>query len=129
LEGLAWTVSAMYKSKESNKIEIDNILRHLLNKVNETAETANFVSHYNDIQTSKLVMLHSNKRTDAIILDLLLTMDSKQLSPLIVKIVKGLLGDRVKGRWQSTQENIFCIISLHKYFTIYFASKSSKFCN
>ncbi len=35
---------------------------------------------------------------------------------LIPKIVRGLLANRTKGRWQSTQENAFVLLALDKYF-------------
>jgi hypothetical protein len=35
---------------------------------------------------------------------------------LIPKIVRGLLANRVKGRWSSTQENAFVLLALDEYF-------------
>src|SRR5690606_799623 len=94
--------------------QVKKILHHLMNNVNETPETAHFVSSYENEKMSKMVMLHSNRRTDAIILYSLITVDPK--NTLIPKIAKGLLKHRKKGRWSSTQECIFCLLALDKYF-------------
>ncbi len=40
-------------------------------------------------------------------------------STLIPKIVRGLLAGKIKGRWQSTQENVFVLLALDKYFQTY----------
>ena len=121
MEGLAWVAFVLFNNKKKNNGEnkaiVDTIFKHLMNRVNETAETANFVTSYGDNQTRKLVMLHSSRRTDAVILDVLMSVDPT--NSLVVKVVKGLLAHRKKGRWSSTQENVFCLIALHKYFGIY----------
>jgi len=33
--------------------------------------------------------------------------------------VEGLLGHRVKGRWENTQENAFVLLALDRYFGTY----------
>jgi hypothetical protein len=40
-------------------------------------------------------------------------------SDLIPKLVNGLLAHRVKGRWSSTQENIFVLLALDRYFNTF----------
>ncbi len=40
-------------------------------------------------------------------------------SDLIPKVVNGLLAHREKGRWGSTQENVFVLLALDKYFNTY----------
>lgn len=62
-------------------------------------------------------MLHSNRRTDAIILETLMSIDNA--NTLIPKIVKGLLAHRKKGRWSSTQENCYILLALAKYFQLF----------
>ena len=63
------------------------------------------------------MLLHSNRRTDAIILEALI--DHEPEHPLIPKIVKGLLANRQQGRWDSTQENSFALTALDRYFSKY----------
>lgn len=86
------------------------------NRSNETAETANFITKFGD-QEGKYVMLHSDRRTDGILLEAFLTVD--QQNTIIPKLAKGLLAHRKAGRWNNTQENCFILIALDKYFAIY----------
>ncbi|HSK71403.1 MAG TPA: hypothetical protein VK892_06890, partial [Pyrinomonadaceae bacterium] len=38
---------------------------------------------------------------------------------LVPKLVRGLLAHRTKGRWSNTQENVFILLALDKYFQAY----------
>ncbi|CAF3636125.1 unnamed protein product [Rotaria socialis] len=115
LESIGWLLVALSNDTISNKYElIDRIYKYLKDKVNETGETANFITSYGDDGQS--VMLHSNQRTDAILLESLLHIDPK--STLCTKLCKGLQAHRVKGAWKSIQENCFVLIALDKYFHI-----------
>ena len=40
-------------------------------------------------------------------------------SDLIPKLVRGLLGGRKRGRWLNTQENVFILLALDRYFHTY----------
>ena len=40
-------------------------------------------------------------------------------SDLIAKIVRGLLAHRKRGRWANTQENVFILLALDQYFSVY----------
>jgi len=63
------------------------------------------------------VLLHSDRKTDGCLLEAFLECDPK--STLIVKLAKGLLAHRKKGRWNNTQENCFILMALDKYFHVY----------
>jgi uncharacterized protein YfaS (alpha-2-macroglobulin family) len=63
------------------------------------------------------LLLHSDRRADAIILDALIGDDPK--NDLIPKIVRGLLAHRKAGRWENTQENVFALLALGRYFAAY----------
>ncbi|CAF1422213.1 unnamed protein product, partial [Didymodactylos carnosus] len=113
LEALGWLLVALSSGENSNKRQtIEIIYKHLKGKVSETGETANFITSYGD--DGQLVMLHSNQRTDAILLESFLYIDPK--STLCTKLCKGLQAHKVKGAWKSTQENCFVLIALDKYF-------------
>ena len=88
--------------------------RFVNNHVVETAGAANFTTAYSD-QT--YLLLSSDRRTDAILLDALIE-DNPQ-SDLIPKVVNGLLAHRTKGRWDNTQENVFVLLALDRYFNTY----------
>ena len=116
MEALGWLLVALARSSQAGEMEETRraILKHLGTHVNETAQTAFFVSGYGE--ESGYVMLHSNRRTDAVLLEALLEADPE--SDLIVKVAKGLLEHRKAGKWRNTQENAFVLVALQLYFTI-----------
>jgi alpha-2-macroglobulin len=97
-----------------NETRLEEIRRHVGNRVVETPGAANFTIGYDD-QT--YLLLASNRRTDAILLNAL--MNDNPDSDLIPKVVNGLLAHRTKGRWGNTQENVFVLLSLDRYFNTY----------
>jgi uncharacterized protein YfaS (alpha-2-macroglobulin family) len=115
-EALGWLLVALSKNQVASvNGEVEKIKKYLFARVNETAETANFITSYGDDGQS--VMLHSNRRTDAAVLEGLLY--SEPTAPLNVKLAKGLLAAKVKGCWSSTQENCFILIALDKFFHVF----------
>ncbi len=110
LEALGWLTPVLQGDENS----LAAIRRHLNNRVEETAGAAHFTTSYSD---GAQVMLHSNRRADAIILESLINDSPK--SDLIPKIVRGLLAHRKAGRWTNTQENCFVLLALDRYFQVY----------
>ncbi len=110
LEGLAWILPVLHRDPGSRK-ETDAILRHLGNRVVETAGNAHFAVSYGD---GAHLLLHSDRRADALVLDGLIGADPR--SDLIPKLVSGLLAHRKAGRWGNTQENVFVLLALDRYF-------------
>jgi len=94
--------------------QLQAIRLYVNNHVVETAGAANFTTSYDD-QT--YLLLSSDRRTDAILMDALIE-DNPQ-SDLIPKVVNGLLAHRTKGRWENTQENVFVLLTLDHYFNTY----------
>jgi uncharacterized protein YfaS (alpha-2-macroglobulin family) len=94
--------------------QVDAIRRYVNNHVVETPGAANFTTAYSD-QT--YLLLSSDHRTDAILLDAIMKDDPQ--SDLIPKIVNGLLAHRTKGRWDNIQENVFSLLALDRYFNTY----------
>ena len=94
--------------------QLEAIRRHVNNRVVETPGAANFTIAY-DEQT--YLLLSSDRRTDAILLDALI--DDNPNSDLIPKLVNGLLAHREKGRWSNTQENVFVLLALDRYFNTF----------
>ena len=113
MEAVGW-VLAVLTGDAGSKAELDLIRRHLNNRATETAGTAHFVSSYSD---SDYLLLNSDRRADGIILEALI-MDQPQ-NDLIPKIVRGLLAHRKRGRWSSTQENVFVLLALDRYFATF----------
>lgn len=109
LEGIGWILPTLSKDPVAAEIR-----RYLDNKVTETAGTAHFVTSYGD---AEYLLLASDRRADGVVLDALIQDQPK--SDLIPKIVRGLLAHRTRGRWENTQENVFILLALDRYFNTY----------
>jgi uncharacterized protein YfaS (alpha-2-macroglobulin family) len=113
LEALAWLWQVLGDDPASSA-ELEAIRRHVNNRAVETAGAANFTVSYGE---EAYLLLHSNRRTDAIILDALIA--DQPESDLIPKVVNGLLAHRTRGRWRNTQENVFVLLALDRYFNTF----------
>jgi uncharacterized protein YfaS (alpha-2-macroglobulin family) len=113
LEALGWLLPVL-SGNASSQAEVAAIRRHFANRAEETAATAHFTTTYKD---GAHLILHSDRRADAIILEALIGDDPK--NDLIPKIVRGLLAHRRQGRWSNTQENAFVLLALDRYFAVY----------
>ena len=113
MEAVAWIYSALIGDADS-KTELEAIRLHARNRVDETAGAAHYVTSYSD---GGHVLLHSDRRVDALMLEALIA-DQPQ-SDLAPKLVEGLLAHRKAGRWSSTQENAFVLLALDRYFRAY----------
>ena len=116
LESLGWLLPVLSGDAASAK-EVETIRRHLNNRVTETAGAAHFADSYSD---GAYTILHSNRRADGVLLEALIG-DQPQ-SDLIPKLVRGLLSGRNRGRWTNTQENVFILLALDRYFSTYEAA-------
>ncbi|HEY4238718.1 MAG TPA: alpha-2-macroglobulin family protein [Kofleriaceae bacterium] len=112
-EVAGWLLAAMAQDPAS-AAERAALVRELGNRVTETAGAAHFATAY--AHGSNLV-LASDRRSDAIVLDALIA--EQPASDLIPKLVAGLLGHRTAGRWESTQESAFALLALEHYFRAY----------
>lgn len=111
LEALGWILPSL---NDAGDRRMPEILAYLENKVEETAATAQWTSVYTE--TEAAVLLHSDRRTDAVLLDAMLQVDPEH--DVLPKVVEGLLGARVRGRWSSTQDTSWVLLALHRYFTV-----------
>ena len=89
-------------------------------RAHDTPGAATFSSGYDD---GAYLVLASDRRTDGIVLDALIAKQPD--SDLIPKVVAGLIGNQVKGRWDNIQENGFILVALHRYFAKYEAQSPS----
>ena len=112
LDALAW----IWPVVDDDAVEA-SIERVFNNRVVESAGAAAFITDYGE---DAYLLLHSNRRTDAIVLDALITMAPE--SDLVAKVVAGLLANRVKGRWNNVQENSFILLALNRYFAAFEAT-------
>jgi uncharacterized protein YfaS (alpha-2-macroglobulin family) len=113
MEALAWLYPVL--AADSAQTALTKELKRLLgNRVTETAGAAHFQTGYSD---GAHLLLYSDRRVDAVLLEGLIGDDPK--SDLITKLVRGLLAHRVKGRWGNTQENVFVLLALDRYFNVF----------
>jgi uncharacterized protein YfaS (alpha-2-macroglobulin family) len=113
LESTGWLLSVLSGDAKSSA-EVEAIRRHLNNRATETAGAAHFTDSYTD---GEYLLLHSSRRADGVILEALIK--DQPESDLIPKIVRGLLAHRKAGRWENTQENVFILLALDRYFNTY----------
>ncbi len=113
LESAGWLLSVLMSDQESGT-ETAAIRHFLSNRVTETASTAHFVCSYSD---SDYLVLNSDRRADGVILEALI--GAEPHSDLVPKIVRGLLDHRTQGRWGNTQENVFILLALDRYFNTF----------
>src|SRR5256885_948712 len=106
--------AASISGNAASSAQITAIRHHLNNRATETAGAAHFADSYSD---GAYTVLQSDRRTDGVLLDALIT-DQPQ-SDLIPKLVRGLLGGRTRGHWMNTQENVFILLALDRYFNTY----------
>ncbi|HKJ26068.1 MAG TPA: alpha-2-macroglobulin family protein, partial [Anaerolineales bacterium] len=114
LDALAWIWQVLTRYESDYSSQLAAIRTHVNNQAVETAGAANFTTGYDD---DAYLVLHSNRRTDALLLDAMIS-DNPD-SDLIPKLVTGLLAHRTKGRWGNTQENVFVLLALDRYFKTY----------
>ena len=113
LEAAAWLLSSFLQTDKGQET-VDKIIRHFDNRATQTAATAHFATSYAD---GDHVLLHSDRRADAIVLESLIV--ARPDHPLIPKLARGLQAHRTKGRWANTQENAFVLMALRRYFDTY----------
>ena len=113
LEAVGWLLPVL-SGDANSATEVAAIRRLLNNRAEETAGTAHFTTSYSD---DDYLLLHSNRRADAVILEALIR--DQPANDLIPKIARGLLAHRTQGRWENTQENAFVLLALDRYFATY----------
>jgi alpha-2-macroglobulin len=113
LEAVGWLLPVL-SGDAASAAQVEAIRRLFNNRASETAGAAHFTTSYTD---GEYLLLHSERRADGIILEALIG-DQPQ-SDLIPKVVRGLLSHRKAGRWTNTQENVFILLALDRYFATY----------
>ncbi|RAL21513.1 hypothetical protein DL240_11665 [Lujinxingia litoralis] len=93
-------------------------VQRLTNNAQESAATAEFQDTY---AAGAYRVLYSGRRTDAVVLDGLMQVNPQH--PLVEKVMRGLLAHRTRGRWSNTQENVFVILAMRRYFDTFEATR------
>ncbi len=117
LDALAWLWPALDDTAATAAIG-----RTIANSATDTAGAASFATGFTE-QADAAVVAASDRRTDGIVLDALIS--EQPSSDLIPKVVNGLLASRVKGRWANAFENTFILLALKHYFDTFEAVEPS----
>ena len=112
-EAMGWLISVMSGDSDSTA-QVASLWQALNNRVVEDAGKAHWSADYS---RGSHLLLHSNRRSDAVVLEALIS--DQPDNTLISKVVRGLLAQRRRGRWRNTQENAFVLLALRKYFATY----------
>jgi len=109
-----YRAGGLVKGKLTNRPpEVATLLRELNNAAVQTASAA----HFAEIKTESLrLLMHSEDRSDAIVLYALLEVDPAHT--LIPKVARGLIQARVKGHWSTTQANAYALTALARYYHV-----------
>ncbi|MDE0139949.1 MAG: MG2 domain-containing protein [Caldilineaceae bacterium] len=110
LESIGWLLFVL-TDDDASQATVSEMRRFITNRVTETAGVATIATGYTD---GDYLLLHSSRRADAVLLEALV-LDQPE-SELIAKLVRGLLGHRTAGRWGNTQENIWVLLAMDRYF-------------
>lgn len=112
-ESLGWLLTVLAGDTTANQ-QRQAIMRELMNRTTETAAGAAIKS---DLNAGGYWVMHAERAANGIVLEALIK-DQPQ-SDLIPKLVKALQSKRTQGHWGSTQDNVFVLLALDKYFQTY----------
>jgi alpha-2-macroglobulin len=116
VEAAAWLLHVLAQEPAARG-DADALRRAIMNRLVETAGTATFAERYED---AAHLLLHSSRRTDAVALEALLATAADD--DVASKLAQSLLAHRVAGRWAGTQENVWVLLALDRYFRTYEAA-------
>ena len=105
----AFVALAAHHAGDGDKVRA--LVQELVNASVETAGEA----HFSDTRHAGLWSVwHSETRTDAIVLMALMKIVPDH--PLAPKVVRWLMKKRERGHWRNTQENVYALMALDRYF-------------
>jgi uncharacterized protein YfaS (alpha-2-macroglobulin family) len=115
-EAAGWLLHVL-ASDPGSRAQSEALHRLLLNRLVETAGMVTFVERYDE---GEHLLLHSRRRTDAVVLEALMATDAD--ADIVTRLAQSLLAHRVAGRWGGTQENAWVLLALDRYFRTYEAT-------
>jgi uncharacterized protein YfaS (alpha-2-macroglobulin family) len=113
MDAIGWLWPILSKDPAATN-ELAAIRKHVQNNIAETAGKAHFVTKVSD---EAHVILESDRRTDGIVLEAMI--DDQPENDVIPKVAQGLLAHRKRGRWYNTQDNVYVLLALDRYFNQY----------
>jgi uncharacterized protein YfaS (alpha-2-macroglobulin family) len=115
----AWLMVALHREDKARAKIGGNPVQTLLDDLDRAAiQDTPYRVHFRESTSEGMpLLMHSTSRTDAIVLSALMEVNPSY--PLVLKVVKGLLAARTRGRWESTQANAYALTALSAYFAKY----------
>ena len=119
LDVIAWSLLVL--QADSTQAEtVAQWYRYVLNRADETTGKVVFARHAH--QENGHLILHSDRRSDALLLRMLMTVQPD--ADLIPKVVRSLMAARNRyGHWGSSQENLFVMQAMNQYFHAFEATE------
>ena len=112
LDVIAWSLLVLH-ADGSHEETVAQWYRYVLNRADETTGKVVFSRHAH--QENGHLILHSDRRSDALLLRMLMTVQPD--ADLIPKVVRSLMAARNRhGHWGSSQENLFVMQAMNQYF-------------
>ncbi len=110
-ETLAWCIQVLEMSPGKEE-DIQAVWHFLFDRVHEMAGKAVFATDFREEEGH--LVLSSTQRSGALLLQALIRTQPE--TDLMPKLVNGLLADRRRGHWGSTQSNVFVILAMRDYY-------------
>ena len=118
LDVIAWSLLVL-QADGTVQDTVDEWYRYVLNRADETTGKVVFARYA--YQDDGHLILHSDRRSDALLLRMLMTV--RPDADLIPKVVRSLMAARNRyGHWGSSQENLFVMQAMNQYFHTYEAT-------
>lgn len=119
LDVIAWSLLVLH-ADSSHENTVAQWYRYVLNRADETTGKVVFARQTH--QENGHLILHSNRRSDALLLRMLMTVQPD--ADLIPKVVRSLMAARNRyGHWGSSQENLFVMQAMNQYFQAFEAAE------
>jgi alpha-2-macroglobulin len=119
VEAAGWLLHVLADDAASADVR-GELMRTLMNRLVETAGSVTFAERYED---GEHLLLHSSRRTDAVVLEALIAAGADV--DVVTRLAQSLLAHRTSGRWGGTQENAWVLLALDRYFRTYEATTPS----
>ncbi len=111
LDVIAWSLLVL-QADGTVQDTVDKWYRYVLNRADETTGKVVFARYA--YQEDGHLILHSDRRSDALLLRMLMTV--RPDADLIPKVVRSLMAARNRyGHWGSSQENLFVMQAMNQY--------------
>jgi uncharacterized protein YfaS (alpha-2-macroglobulin family) len=114
LESMCWLLP-LISDDPDEKNEADAMREIISEHIFESASTAEIQD--DSYESHGFLLFYSNTRLHAVVLEALI--QDQPSSPLIPKLLRGLLLARKNGIWANTQDNGYALVALSKYFSTY----------